>query len=49
MRAFWKIAVALSLLTAVPAAAAGPDLKTEEQKTVYALGLSVARASGRSP
>ena len=46
MRAFGKIAVALSLLIAVPAAAAGPELKTEEQKTVYALGLSIAQSLG---
>ena len=46
MRAFGKIAVALSLLMAVPAAAAGPELKTEEQKTVYALGLSIAQTLG---
>jgi len=47
MRAFGKIAVALSLLMAVPAAAAGPELKTEEQKTVYALGLSIAQSLGQ--
>ena len=46
MRAFGKIAVALSLLMAVPATAAEPELKTEEQKTVYALGLSIAQSLG---
>jgi len=46
MRAIGKIAVTLSLLIAVPAAAAGPELKTEEQKTVYALGLSIAQSLG---
>jgi FKBP-type peptidyl-prolyl cis-trans isomerase len=46
MRAFGKIAVALSLLTAVPAAAAGPELKTEDQKTMYAVGLSIAQSLG---
>lgn len=46
MRAFGRIAVTLSLLVALPAAAAGPELKTEEQKTVYALGLSVAQSLG---
>ena len=46
MRAFGKIAVTLSLLIAVPAAAAGPELKTEEQKTVYAVGLSIAASLG---
>ncbi|MHB8837050.1 MAG: FKBP-type peptidyl-prolyl cis-trans isomerase [Candidatus Methylomirabilia bacterium] len=46
MRAFGRIAVTLSLLVALPAAAAGPELKTEEQKTVYALGLSIAQSLG---
>lgn len=46
MRGFGKIAVTLSLLVAIPAAAAGPELKTEEQKTVYALGLSIAQSLG---
>jgi len=44
MRAVSAIAVALSLLAAVPAVAAGPELKTEEQKTVYALGLNIAQS-----
>lgn len=44
MRAFGKFAIALSLLIAVPAAAAGPELKTEDQKTVYALGLNIAKS-----
>jgi FKBP-type peptidyl-prolyl cis-trans isomerase len=44
MRAFGKIAVTLSLLLAVPAAAAGPELTTEDQKTVYALGLNIAQS-----
>jgi FKBP-type peptidyl-prolyl cis-trans isomerase FkpA/FKBP-type peptidyl-prolyl cis-trans isomerase FklB len=43
MRTFGTIAIALSLLTAAPAAAAGPVLTTEDQKTVYALGLGVAQ------
>jgi FKBP-type peptidyl-prolyl cis-trans isomerase FkpA len=43
MRKLWSLAIALSLLAAVPAAAAGPELKTEEQKTVYALGASIAQ------
>jgi FKBP-type peptidyl-prolyl cis-trans isomerase FkpA/FKBP-type peptidyl-prolyl cis-trans isomerase FklB len=46
MRAFGTIAVTLSLLAAVPAAAAGPELKSEEQKTVYAIGLSIAQSLG---
>lgn len=44
MLAIGKIAVALSLLMAVPAAAAGPELTTEDQKTVYALGLNIAQS-----
>jgi len=44
MRALGKIAVALSLLIAVPAAAAGPEMTTEDQKTVYALGLNIAQS-----
>jgi len=44
MRTFGKIAVTLSLLIAVPAAAAGPELKTEDQKTVYAIGLNIAQS-----
>lgn len=44
MRAFGRIVVTLSLLTAVPAAAAGPELTTEDQKTVYALGLNIAQS-----
>lgn len=46
MRHFGKTAFALSLLMASPAAAAGPELKTEEQKTVYAIGLSIAQNLG---
>jgi FKBP-type peptidyl-prolyl cis-trans isomerase FkpA/FKBP-type peptidyl-prolyl cis-trans isomerase FklB len=35
----------LALVTvAAPATAAGPDLKTEDQKTLYALGLAVSRS-----
>ena len=40
------LGLALFLVAAGPAAAAGPDLKTEEQKTLYALGLAVARNLG---
>lgn len=43
MRMPGTLAIALSLLVASPAAAAGPELKTEEQKTVYALGASIAQ------
>jgi len=46
MRTFGTIAVTLSLLAAAPAAAAGPELKSEEQKTVYAIGLSIAQSLG---
>lgn len=44
MRAYSAMVVALTLLAAAPAAAAGPELKTEEQKTVYALGLNIAQS-----
>jgi FKBP-type peptidyl-prolyl cis-trans isomerase FkpA len=43
MRMSRILAVALTLLVAAPALAAGPELKTEEQKTVYALGASIAQ------
>lgn len=38
------IATALALATALPAGAAGPALETEEQKTIYAVGLSIAQS-----
>ncbi len=44
MRALCKIAVTLSLLIALPAAAAGPELKTEDEKVIYALGLNIAQS-----
>jgi FKBP-type peptidyl-prolyl cis-trans isomerase FkpA/FKBP-type peptidyl-prolyl cis-trans isomerase FklB len=44
MRTFGTIAIALSLLMAAPAAAAGPEPTTEDQKIVYALGLSIAQS-----
>jgi FKBP-type peptidyl-prolyl cis-trans isomerase FkpA/FKBP-type peptidyl-prolyl cis-trans isomerase FklB len=34
---------ALAALAAVPASAAGPDPKTDEQKTLYALGLAISQ------
>jgi FKBP-type peptidyl-prolyl cis-trans isomerase FkpA/FKBP-type peptidyl-prolyl cis-trans isomerase FklB len=37
------VAFAALLLMAAPAASAGPELKTEEQKTLYALGLVIAQ------
>jgi FKBP-type peptidyl-prolyl cis-trans isomerase FkpA len=38
-----SIVLVLVLVAAVPAGAAGPELKTDEQKTLYALGLVIAR------
>lgn len=38
--------VALVLVSLAPAGAAGPDLKTEEQKTFYALGLALGQNLG---
>src|SRR5438046_1757877 len=32
------------LLVAAPVSAAGPELKTEEQKTLYALGLALSQS-----
>lgn len=57
MRAFGKIAIALSLLIAGCSSAGpepeiekkkttGPELKTEEQKILYAIGLSIAQNLG---
>jgi FKBP-type peptidyl-prolyl cis-trans isomerase FkpA/FKBP-type peptidyl-prolyl cis-trans isomerase FklB len=43
MRTCAPVALALTLLLAAPALAAGPALETEDQKTVYALGLAVAQ------
>jgi FKBP-type peptidyl-prolyl cis-trans isomerase FkpA len=37
-------ALILTLVLAAPALAAGPDLKTEEQKTLYALGLALSQS-----
>jgi FKBP-type peptidyl-prolyl cis-trans isomerase FkpA len=43
--AMWS--TVLILATAAPAAAGdGPELKTEEQKTLYALGLAISRSLG---
>jgi FKBP-type peptidyl-prolyl cis-trans isomerase len=36
------MAVAVALLAAVPAAAAGPELKTDDDKIFYALGANIA-------
>ena len=35
------------LASAAPASADGPELKTEEQKTLYALGLAISRSLGQ--
>src|SRR5262249_6307999 len=40
--ALWSLAVILAGASA--AAAAGPELKTEDQKTLYAIGLAVSRS-----
>jgi FKBP-type peptidyl-prolyl cis-trans isomerase len=37
------LALALTLLVAAPAAAAGPALETDDQKTVYAIGVTIAQ------
>src|SRR5262249_52134457 len=36
--------LALVLTAAIPALAAGQDLKTDDQKTLYAIGLAVSRS-----
>ena len=42
------LSCALALVLALPAGAraASPELKTEEQKTLYALGLLISRSLG---
>src|SRR3989442_11657840 len=44
MRTLVILATVLVLATAVDAAADGPKLETEEQKTLYALGLTINRS-----
>ena len=44
MRTLVIWSTALILATAVDAAAAAPKLETEEQKTLYALGLTINRS-----
>ena len=44
MRTLVILATVLNLATAVNAAADGPKLETEEQKTLYALGLTINRS-----
>ena len=43
MRKIMTWSTVLNLATAVTAAAAEPKLDTEEQKTLYALGLTISR------
>jgi FKBP-type peptidyl-prolyl cis-trans isomerase FkpA len=43
MRKFLPVSAVLLLITVVVAAAAGPELKTEDQKTLYALGLVISQ------
>jgi FKBP-type peptidyl-prolyl cis-trans isomerase FkpA/FKBP-type peptidyl-prolyl cis-trans isomerase FklB len=44
MRKALSLSLALVLVGAVAAAAAGPELKSDEQKTFYAIGLLVSRS-----
>src|SRR5438445_13623852 len=44
MRTLVILATVLVLATAVDATADGPKLETEEQKTLYALGLTINRS-----
>jgi FKBP-type peptidyl-prolyl cis-trans isomerase FkpA len=43
MGKFLPISAALVLITVAAAGAAGPELKTEDQKTLYALGLVISQ------
>ena len=43
MRKFLPVSAALVLITVAAAGAAGPELKTEDQKTLYALGLVISQ------
>src|SRR5499426_2074437 len=43
MRKFLPVSAVLLLITVAVAAAAGPELKTEDQKTLYALGLVISQ------
>jgi FKBP-type peptidyl-prolyl cis-trans isomerase FkpA/FKBP-type peptidyl-prolyl cis-trans isomerase FklB len=42
--ALWSLAALV--LVATPASAAGPELKTDEQKTLYTLGIAISRSLG---
>ncbi|MGH7788443.1 MAG: FKBP-type peptidyl-prolyl cis-trans isomerase [Candidatus Binatia bacterium] len=44
MRSVTRGLIALSLCVAMPALAADPKLDTEEQKTIYAIGLALAQS-----
>ena len=46
MRIVLAVAVALALTLPTGARAASPELKTEEQKTLYTLGLLISRNLG---
>jgi len=43
MRKFLPVSAVLLLIAVAVAAAAGPELKTEDQKTLYALGLVISQ------
>jgi len=43
MRIIGSLAL-ITVLVAGPAAAAGPDLRTEDQKTLYTLGIAISRS-----
>ena len=43
MRKFLPVSAALVLITVAAAGAAGPELKTDDQKTLYALGLVISQ------
>ena len=44
MRTVARWSLAALLLFATPVAAAGPELKTDEQKTLYTLGIAISRS-----
>jgi FKBP-type peptidyl-prolyl cis-trans isomerase FkpA/FKBP-type peptidyl-prolyl cis-trans isomerase FklB len=44
MKSSLRISLAVLLLAAGPAVAAGPELKTDDQKTFYALGLALSNS-----
>lgn len=44
MRIIGSLALGALLLSSGPASAAGPELRTEEQKTLYTLGIAISRS-----